>query len=166
MALKKIGGTGNGIKLTGFAEGESITGYVTAFPPSTGKVKGQINLTFTLAESFTNSEGVTTPAGASVLLFTAGNLKYMIQRGEIIAGYYTKITRIADTKVKGLNSSQFEVEQDDERELSDAAFDKVEAATLTAGVKAAVQANNAKSAPVKAAPLARNRKILEESENA
>ena len=87
------------IKLTGLKVGDSVTGHVLNFVDSLQNPDNK-NILLQLED------------GGTAYVYTAGNVKYMINDGKIQEGLLTRITRIDDKTVKGKRSSQFTVEQD------------------------------------------------------
>lgn len=85
-------------KLTDLKEGESLIGYMLGVEKST-KIEGGVNLRMRVD-------------GKATVVNTAGNVKYMALDGKLALGQNTKITRVADRKVKGKKSSSYSVEQD------------------------------------------------------
>lgn len=156
MAFKKVNSGGTLIRSATLEVGNSITGYVTGFPTFTPKqrsegeeVRVQTNISMTLAEEYTgligseaNEQELTLPKGTQVTVGSSGNIGFILQDGLVKSGFLTRITKIANKS--GKKGAKFEIEQDEERELSDAAFDKVEAADLN-GVKKALNANAQKA---------------------
>jgi len=108
--------------------GEELIGYVIGTEPSlqNADVKNLIMRKLT---------------GETVRVYTAGNLRYIVADGKVKEGMLTKITRIADKMVKGKNSSQFNVEQDDEQLIENYNFPEV--AQQPAGTTSQAPARNA-----------------------
>jgi hypothetical protein len=125
MALKVLGGTGG---VDSFKEtlkvGETFNGYLVEISES-GKLAGSFILTFLV-------NGETKAYGA------IGNMKYMVKDGEFTLGQMTQITRLEDTKVKGMKATAFEIAQDDEK--TTAVSEK--AVTTYASIRSATRAAN------------------------
>ena len=88
--------------------GQTIEGYVTGF--GEGKHGPIINMRI---------------GDEAVAVFTTGNLRYLVKDGKIKTGLLTRITRTPDEKIKGMNSSQFSVLQDPDKELSEKLFSEI-----------------------------------------
>lgn len=98
MAFKNVNGEGKYKKLTDLKVGESLTGYFLGSRVSL-TIEGAISLIMAIGdERFSVS--------------SAGNVKYMLTDGKLVAGQNTRITRTEDKNVKGKKSTQFAVEQD------------------------------------------------------
>jgi hypothetical protein len=170
MAFQNVNTT-PATKLTSLEVGQSIIGFIVDFPPST-KQEGQTNITMVLDAELNDGFQVFAK-GARVLIYTAGNIRYLIKDGKIVKGQLTRITRIEDKVVKGKKSSQYTVEQDAEQTLSDVLFN---AATTTelpvsnTGSNGSKNTTNGAARPTKAdlakAALAAKRQLLEEDSNA
>lgn len=107
MAFQDVN-TSNTKKATAMKVGEAITGYVIRIEESS-KHEGQMNLV--IQDDNT---------GETYLLFSAGNLRYIIADGKVKEGLLTRVERIADKNVKGKMSTQFRVQQDPESSISTA----------------------------------------------
>lgn len=110
---------GNVKKVTDLAIGESLTGYVVRFEKSAKQSEGKgaggasvLSMNIVMQDE----------KGEQILLFTAGNIKYLINDGKIKEGLLTMITRLPDTKRGGMKATDFKVQQDAEQTLADAAF--------------------------------------------
>lgn len=97
---QKINATREAVALTKLATGGAVIGYVEGFMPSKQNPDTQ------------NIIMRTEDGAGRFVVWTAGNLKYMIRDGLVKPGILTRITRIADKMVRGKKSSQFTVEQD------------------------------------------------------
>lgn len=116
MAFKNVN-TG-GKKLTDLKIGDSLIGYVVRFEESSlSKTARKDDPDAPIVNNLVmQDEG----SKENYTVFSAGNVKYMINDGKIQTGLLTKITRIDDAMVgKKLKkkSSQFTVEQDPDRAL-------------------------------------------------
>lgn len=157
MAFKKVTGGGTLVRAATIKLNKSITGYVSKFvtfknKPRDDEEEGseQTNIVLILAEDY---EGLIGPQaseedkvllkGTEVTLGSAGNILWCLKDGGIKQGLLTRITKIANKS--GGKAAVFEIEQDEESALSDAQFDKIEAADLKTNVKKAVTANAQKS---------------------
>jgi hypothetical protein len=112
MAFQDVS-VGEAKKLTGLKEGESITGYVIRFEESMqSKTAREEDPT---REPEFNVIMQDQETGGTFLVYSAGNIKYIIKDRKMKVGLLTKITRIADKlvgkKMKKM-SSQYKVEQD------------------------------------------------------
>lgn len=105
MALKKVGYQKfdlDPVALTGLEIGETVSGYFTGTMKSV-HANGADNMIFRDKDT-----------GESFAVYTAGNVRYLLQDGAVELGFYTEITRIDDKMVKGKKSSQYDVQQDSE----------------------------------------------------
>jgi hypothetical protein len=130
--------------LTKMEVGEYFEGYVQKFTRTTLKVGNQPPKEVTNI-IFVDQNGGTTTVGAS------GNLRYLVQDGKITEGLKTRITRLADKRVGGMNSSQFKVEQDSSDTIENTSFDAIEAADLSSAKKPASKFPSVKEAAEKLA---------------
>lgn len=96
MAFEKVGKS-TFKKLTELKQGEALTGYLLA--TKDGSLENSKFLVMRI-------DGNDTDVAA------AGNVRYMVQDNKLAVGRLTRITRLADKKVKGKTSTDFEVEQD------------------------------------------------------
>ena len=94
-------------KATDLAVGEVLEGYAVRIEESR-KHEGTFNLVMQDPET-----------GSQFLLFGAGNIKYALRDGNVAIGLRTRITREEDTKIKGMKSSSFKIEQDPSDTLGD-----------------------------------------------
>lgn len=161
MAFKNVNNV-SGVKLTSLTIGDSILGYVAGFKDS--QHEGQRNIRLVLDQDLADLDGRSYKKGDVVIVYTAGNVRYMINDGKIEERLLTKITRIADKVVNGKKSSQFAVEQDSDVTYSDALFsalsdDGAPAAKVSTAAKPA-KGFAAKNAAAQAA-LTEKRAILE-----
>jgi len=112
--------------------GASVEGYVTSF--GQGKHGPIINMK--------------TSTGEAVSMFTSGNLRWAVTDEKIKLALLTRVTRIPDIQVKGMNSSQFDIEQDSNQTLEEADFSAVFASEPTpadarkASTTAAIERNS------------------------
>lgn len=122
MAFKNVNSRSEGeiVKTTELKVGESLTGYVTA-----------VN-SYTYEGQQLHSLSMVKEDGTKITLRPSGNLRYMIADGKVKEGLLTRITRTADKKVKGKNSTQFEVEQD-----SESTYNELDSAGITSDIPAA-----------------------------
>ncbi len=119
--------------------GDTVTGYVTGFP-----VGGKFNSTNIQMKG---------EDGVERVIFSAGNLKYVIADGKIELGQYTVITRIADKHSAKLGRAvvQFSVAQDPEKTIPTNDLDRTLGTTPPAALTdvsarvAALKANTAAS---------------------
>jgi hypothetical protein len=148
VSNKSSGGkaTGEPVKLTSMKQGDSITGFVLSFVDSLQNPDNK--------NIFMRSED----GSSTFYVYTAGNVKYLINDGKISEGLLTKITRIADKDVKGKKSSQFEVLQDPDQTVEDVAFN---ALTPTAEEKVAHQSGATKAAIERASVKAQAQKLTQ-----
>ncbi len=159
MAFEKRGGLKNTAQyLTELQIGDVLEGYVRGFPVSKHGANISLKLTQDYGEFTTGQE---------ILIFPAGNVRYMLIENEVVAGQLTRITRVADKNVKGKNSSQFAVEQDPsqtmEVDAEIAAMNALaETTSTTDGVKGAVNKFSSKSDQKRTALLDKAR-ILNQS---
>jgi hypothetical protein len=137
--------SGEGVKLTGLAIGDSVTGYVVTFRPS---LQNPDNMNIFMRDE---------DGPGTFYVYTAGNLKYLIKDGKIKEGLLTKITRIADKMVGGMKSSQFQVLQDPEQKVDvseEASFAAITSSSTDTSSSAAVkQATERASIKAQAAKL-------------
>lgn len=125
MAFQSVN-TSNTKKATGMKVGETITGYVVRIEQSR-KHENQSNMV------------IREESGAEYLLFSAGNLRYLLGDQKIKTGLLTQITRLEDKVVKGKPSTQFDVQQDPDKTLDDVSFAAIsESQPDTSSTKAAV----------------------------
>lgn len=103
MAFKDVNGTTKFAKVTDIKVGESITGYTLNVVESS-KIQGALNLVLRIN-------------GEDISYSVAGNIKYMLKDNKIQMGVNTRITRLADTIVKGKKATKFSVEQDPDDRL-------------------------------------------------
>lgn len=104
--------------------GEEVFGYVVDFP------SGQYGTNLLMEDK----------EGNTFVFGTSGNLRYLVQDGLIKAGLYTRITRLADKKVKGKVSSQFDVAQDSDDVTANVRISSpVHAPAPTTNVKARIE---------------------------
>jgi hypothetical protein len=96
MAFQDVSSFNDMLKLTGIGVGESVTGYLLGIKPSP---KGGFFLIMRIGE---DTQDVT----------ASGNIKYLVMDGALKLGLNTQITRQPDTKVKGMKSTSFQVQQD------------------------------------------------------
>lgn len=102
MAFKEMGKNDSGdkafAKLTELAAGETLTGYLLGFIDSKS-IEGAVNLIMEID-------------GVSTYVATAGNVKWAAKDRKLVIGQNTRFTRQEDTKVKGMKSTSFLIEQD------------------------------------------------------
>lgn len=101
MALKPVGQSKT-IKLTSLAIGDVVKGYFTGYIE--GRIEGTTNLKMLVDDE-------------PVVIFTAGNVRFKADDKEFVLGQYTEIERLADTVRGGKKTTNFRVEQDDERTI-------------------------------------------------
>jgi hypothetical protein len=129
MAFQNVN-VSNTKKTTAMDVGASLIGYVVRFEDSR-MGEGQKNIVM-------QDEG-----GEQYVLFTSGNIRYMINDNKIQAGLLTKITRLEDKVIKGKKASQFAVEQDPEKTLESAIFGTTTAAKAGGVGKTTLKAHTA-----------------------
>lgn len=99
MAFKSISNSGVEFKkLTDLKVGEAVTGYLLGIEKST-KLENAQNMFMKIGD-------------AKVGYGVVGNIKYLIADGKLTIGANTRITRLENIKIKGKQSSNFNVEQD------------------------------------------------------
>ncbi len=146
--------TSEAVKLTGLEVGGSVTGYVLSFVPSLQNPDNQ--------NIFMRSED----GEHTFYVYTAGNMKYLINDGKIEKGLLTKIVRLEDKMVKGKKSSQFEVLQDSERSVEDLTWNSLgtsESASTTAPAAVTTSAANIKAATERASVKAQAAKLTQQA---
>lgn len=89
--------------------GESIEGYLVRFEESK-KYEGTTSLIMQGED------------GEQFRVSPHGNIKWLIRDGALTVGLMTKITKTGNTTTKGMKSSTFDVAQDDEDFLDEAAL--------------------------------------------
>ncbi len=98
---EREGGEDNSyIKLAKIEIGDTVTGYLLRIFDSAA-VAGGINLIMSIE-------------GKQTLIASAGNVKWAAKDGKLKLGQNTRFTRRADSKVKGMKSTDFLIEQDAE----------------------------------------------------
>lgn len=100
------GTNADAIKLTGLKTGDTVIGFVEGFTPSLQN------------PDVSNIVMVSEDGSKRFYVYSAGNVKYLINDGKIKEGLLTKIVRLADKNVKGKMSSQFDVLQDSAQVLT------------------------------------------------
>lgn len=125
MAFKSVSQStqtnGEARKLTALKSGEAVIGYVVGFRDQKEN------------PDFKNLIMRSQDGKDTFMVYTAGNVKYKINDGAIVAGLLTRITRLDDRKMKnGKMTSHYEIEQDDEQTIdTDAGFDAITSSTAT-----------------------------------
>ncbi len=147
MALKKIGDSNFYNLVKEINEGETFKCYFVNF------VKGKVE-----DKEVTNISVVVAETGEKKTIGTPGNIKYMVERGELeVGGVYTEITRGEDRKYGKKMGSGWDLAQDLDLTLSDAAFDAITPADLSSAKKPAAKFPNVKEAAEKLAAQAAKR---------
>lgn len=107
MAFQNVSQSGL-VNPTKMAVGDKYDGYLLKY------VKGKVR-----NKEVTNMLFQNTDTGEVELVGAPGNIRYAVDDDKLEIGLLTRFTRIADKKVGGLMSSQFNIEQDDEATLTE-----------------------------------------------
>ena len=140
--------TSEAVKLTSLDIGASVTGYVLSFVPSLQNPDNQ--------NIFMRSED----GEHTFYVYTAGNMKYLINDGKIEKGLLTKITRLENKNVKGKTSSQFEVLQDPDQHVDEVTLNAL--STTKEAAPASINKDAIKSATERASVKAQAAKLTQQ----